>query len=110
MASIIVSGLSLGPCKKNHVNFAVSIRLAQCLLVVHFSKMIGLKSFEKSRNDFNIFVLSLSFFFLFAAFFTMGNVQTVILDSAQDKNSTGYVEVSWYIVVVVDSVTLVQFD
>ncbi len=73
---------------------------------------------ESIRKDFNIFILSLGFFLLFMAFFTMGNIQvlhmkeflkimiklydelfpwsisfqTVILESAKNPNSTGYVE------------------
>ena len=43
-----------------------------------------------SRN-INVFLLGTSFFLIFVAFNTMGNVQTVILDNAKDPESTGFV-------------------
>ena len=47
---------------------------------------------ESSVKVLNVGLLGLAFMLVFAAFQTMGNVQTVILDSAANKTSKGYVE------------------
>ncbi len=46
---------------------------------------------EATVKNFNVFFLGLSFMLVFAAFQTMGNVQTVIIDSAKNASSDGYV-------------------
>ncbi len=47
---------------------------------------------EQKTKNLNVFLLGLAFMLVFAAFQTMGNVQTTILKSAANKNSTGYVD------------------
>jgi len=48
---------------------------------------------EVSRvKQFNVFMLGLCFMMVFTGFNTMGGIQTLIFDSAKDKNSGGYVE------------------
>ena len=47
---------------------------------------------EKTVKNLNVGLLGLAFMLVFTAFQTMGNVQTVILQSAQNKTSSGYVE------------------
>ena len=43
---------------------------------------------EQRIKDLNVGLLGLAFMLVFAAFQTMGNVQTVILDSAKNSNAT----------------------
>ena len=45
---------------------------------------------ESTVKIWNVFFMGLAFMLVFAAFNTMGNVQTVILESATNRNSTGY--------------------
>lgn len=47
---------------------------------------------QQTIKNLNVFLLGLAFMLVFTAFQTMGNVQTVILDSAKNKSSDGYVE------------------
>lgn len=47
---------------------------------------------QQTVKNLNVFLLGLAFMLVFAAFQTMGNVQTVILDSAKNTTSGGYVE------------------
>ena len=47
---------------------------------------------QSSIKVLNVGLLGLAFMLVFAAFQTMGNVQTVILDSAKNESSAGYVE------------------
>ena len=42
---------------------------------------------QQTVKNLNVFLLGLAFMLVFAAFQTMGNVQTVILDSAKNKTS-----------------------
>ena len=35
--------------------------------------------------------MGLSFFMVFGSFFTMGNIQTVIIENAKDRDANGYV-------------------
>lgn len=44
-----------------------------------------------NTKNLNVFLLGLGFLLTFAAFQTMGNIQAVILDSASDPHSSGYV-------------------
>ncbi len=46
---------------------------------------------ERARKDTNIALMSASYFLVFGAFFTMGNIQTVIIENAKDRDATGYV-------------------
>ncbi len=46
---------------------------------------------ERRRKDVNIVLMSVSYFLVFGAFFTMGNIQTVIIENAKDRDATGYV-------------------
>ena len=48
-------------------------------------------SVQKTRN-INVFLVGLAFLLVFTAFQTMSNLQTVVIDSAKNPNSTGYVE------------------
>ncbi len=43
-----------------------------------------------TRKNINVFLVGLAFLLTFTAFQTMSNIQTVILDSAQDPESDGY--------------------
>ena len=43
-------------------------------------------------KNWNIFVLSLAFMLVFTGFGTLGYIQNVILDSAKNKASDGYVD------------------
>ena len=42
---------------------------------------------QQTVKNLNVFLLGLAFMLVFAAFQTMGNVQTVILDSAKNTTS-----------------------
>ena len=42
---------------------------------------------QQTVKNLNVFLLGLAFMLVFAAFQTMGNVQTVILDSAKNATS-----------------------
>ena len=44
-----------------------------------------------NTKNLNVFLLGLGFLLVFAAFQTMGNVQTVLLKSAADPHSSGFV-------------------
>ncbi len=44
------------------------------------------------RKNINVFLLGLAFLLVFTAFQTMSNIQTVILDSATDEDSEGFVD------------------
>jgi MFS family permease len=44
-----------------------------------------------TRKNVNVFLLGLAFMLMFTAFQTMGNIETTILNSARDPNSSGYV-------------------
>ena len=46
----------------------------------------------KTVKILNVFILGMAFMLVFTAFNTIGNVQTVILDSAKNATSAGYVE------------------
>ncbi len=45
----------------------------------------------RNTKNLNVFLLGLGFLLVFAAFQTMGNVQTVLLKSASDPDSSGFV-------------------
>lgn len=47
---------------------------------------------ERTVKNLNVGLLGLAFMLVFTAFQTMGNVQTVILDSAKNETSGGFVE------------------
>jgi hypothetical protein len=47
---------------------------------------------ERTVKNLNVGLLGLAFMLIFAAFKTMGNVQTTILKSAADPDSKGYIE------------------
>ena len=44
---------------------------------------------ERTIKNLNVFLLGLAFMLVFAAFQTVGNVQTTILDSASNNKSDG---------------------
>ena len=46
-----------------------------------------IKMEQQTVKNLNVFLLGLAFMLVFAAFQTMGNVQTVILDSAKNTTS-----------------------
>ena len=47
---------------------------------------------EKQVKILNVGLLGLAFMLVFASFQTLGNVQPIILDSARNESSGGYVE------------------
>ena len=47
---------------------------------------------EKQLKVLNVGLLGLAFMLVFTAFQTLGNVQPIILDSARNESSGGYVE------------------
>ena len=47
---------------------------------------------EKRVKILNVGLLGLAFMLVFASFQTLGNVQPIILDSARNESSGGYVE------------------
>ncbi len=67
--------------------FARLIRLA-CLVFVPTTTSNMNPTVIKNAN---VFLLGLAFMLMFTAFQTMGNIQTTILNSARNPNSTGYV-------------------